>query len=306
VKANQGFKTTVKELCGLLGYSKQSYYKRLRQKEKAVLQDDLIVELVKSKRKLWKKGSGRNLLAAMQGDFAAHNISIGRDRFFDLLREHNLLQKRSRRRAYTTNSYHHYHKYPNLIKDKEPTGPNQIMVSDITYVWLTEIEGFAYLSLITDMYSRKIIGFDVSDTLEASGALRALKMATRGNNVKGCIHHSDRGVQYCCHDYTNYLKSRGIAISMTENGDPLENAIAERVNRTIKEEFTDNKTISFNSLIEAQRELPKFIHFYNTQRPHRSVEMLTPEQAHQKQGPLKRYWKTYYRNRHEAETIGVN
>ena len=126
----------------------------------------MILKLVRNKRKLWKKGSGRNLLASLQDDFDTHSISIGRDRFYDLLREYNLLNKRSRRRAYTTNSYHHYHKYPNLIKDVNPVSPNQILVSDITYVWLTEVESFAYLSLITDMYSRKVVGFDVSESLE--------------------------------------------------------------------------------------------------------------------------------------------
>lgn len=267
--------------------------------EKEALEEDLILKLVKAKRKLWKKGSGRNLLASLQEDFASHNVSIGRDRFFDLLRTHNLLHKPARKKAYTTNSYHHYHKYPNLIKDVKPVKPKEVLVSDITYVWITEIESFAYLSLITDMYSRKIVGFDVSESLEASGALRALKMATRGNFYDGCIHHSDRGVQYCCHAYTNFLKKKQIKISMTENGDPLENAIAERINRTIKEEFTENKTLIFRSLDEAKKELPKFINFYNTKRPHRSIEMMTPEQAHQKTGELRKCWKTYYKERAE-------
>lgn len=242
----------------------------------------------------------------MQEDFAVHGISIGRDRFFDFLGSHGLLQKYKKQRAYTTNSYHHYHKYPNLIKGIDPLRPNQILVSDITYVWITEIESFAYLSLVTDMYSRKIVGYDVSDSLEASGALRALKMATRKRVYQGCIHHSDRGVQYCCHAYTNYLNKMHIGISMTENGDPLENAIAERVNRTIKEEFTENKTVTFKSIKEAKREIPKFINFYNTKRPHRSIEMMTPEQAYQKTGELRRCWKAYYRNMTEVSLEAVN
>lgn len=184
-----------------------------------------------------------------------------------------------------------------MIKDVNPVYPNQVLVSDITYVWISEIESFAYLALVTDMYSRKIVGYDVSESLSASGALRALKMATRGVVYESCIHHSDRGVQYCCHNYVNYLKKKQIKISMTENGDPLENAIAERINRTIKEEFTENKTVIFKSIKEAKRELPKFIKFYNTQRPHRSIEMMTPDQAHQKTGELKRCWKTYYRKK---------
>lgn len=301
VKREQSSQTTIKELCELLGYSKQAYYKRLHHQEALFLKNDLLIELVKSKRKIWKKGSGRNLLASMQNDLKDHNITIGRDCFYDLLREHDLLQKRPRRRTYTTNSFHHYHKYSNLIRNLEPTRPNQIHVSDITYVWIRETENFAYLALVTDMYSRKIVGFDVSETLEAIGALKALKMATHNFTGKeDCIHHSDRGVQYCCNAYTAYLKKYGIQISMTENGDPLENAIAERVNRTIKEEFTDDKTVSFKSFKEAKKELPKFINFYNTCRPHRSIEMMTPEQAYQKTGVLKRCWKTYYRKKIEV------
>jgi len=148
------------------------------------------------------------------------------------------------------------------------------------------------------MYSRKIVGYDISDSLAAAGALGALKMATRSMTKKemlDCIHHSDRGVQYCCHAYTGYLKKRNISISMTENGDPLENPIAERVNRTIKEEFTDDKTLTFKTFQDAERELPRFIRFYNNVRPHRSIEMMTPAQAHQESGKLERYWKTYYR-----------
>ncbi len=246
------------------------------------------------------------MLCSLQEDLKAHNISIGRDRFYDLLRRHGLLLRKSKRRAYTTNSYHHYHKYPNLIRGLIPNGPSQVLVSDITYVWIKGNDSFAYLSLVTDMYSRKIVGFDVSGSLEATGALRALKKATRGLNAHGCIHHSDRGVQYCCDKYIKHLNKCRMAISMTENGDPLENPIAERVNRTIKEEFTNDKTISFSSLAEAKKELPQFINFYNTKRPHRSVEMMTPEKAHQKTGELKRCWKTYYRKRPEVALEKLN
>jgi len=184
--------------------------------------------------------------------------------------------------------------------------PNQILVSDITYIWIWEIENFAYLSLITDMYSRKIVGYDISNSLAAAGALRALKMATRSFNKKeDCIHHSDRGVQYCCHAYTKLLKKKNITISMTEDGDPLENAIAERVNRTIKEEFTNDKTLTFKSFEDAKKDVPKFIQFYNNTRPHRSIEMMTPNQAHQRLGKLKRCWKAYYKNK-EAKVVLLN
>ena len=263
--------------------------------EKAV-DECLIVDLVKKKRRLWKKGSGRNLLAALKTDFQEHSIEIGRDKFFDLLRENGLLMKNKKRKTNTTMSYHHFHKYPNIIKELVPIRSGGIIVSDITYIWIQEIENFAYLFLITDAYSRKIIGYCVSDSLKAYAAVSALKMALKQiDRPEYCIHHSDRGIQYCCHDYTGLLKKNGIAISMTENGDPLENAIAERINRTIKEEFTDEKTLSFRTFNQARKELPKFIDFYNNERPHRSIDMLTPTMAYDMTGELKRRWKSYYK-----------
>ncbi len=205
--------------------------------------------------------------------------------------------KTTKRRAITTFSYHHFHKYPNIIRELTPLKPGELIVSDITYVWIREIESFAYLFLITDVYSRKIIGYCISDTLRAISAIKALKMAIKQLPVtEGSIHHSDRGIQYCSYDYTNLLKEYDIKISMTENGDPLENAIAERVNRTIKEEFTDEKTLSFRTFKQAKRELPKFIKFYNEQRPHRSIDMNTPEVAFNMEGELKRRWKSYFKN----------
>ena len=263
--------------------------------ENKALNEHLIVELIKKKRKIWKKGSGRNLLQSLQTDFENHSINIGRDRFFDLLRENGLLMKNKKRKTNTTFSYHHFHKYPNLIKDVVPFKSGGIIVSDITYIWIEEIENFAYLFLITDVYSRKIIGFCVSDSLKAESAIKALKKALKQiDEPNGCIHHSDRGIQYCCYDYTGILRKNNILISMTENGDPLENAIAERVNRTIKEEFTTEKTLRFKTYKQAKNEIPKYIKFYNEERPHRSIDMHTPAQAYNLTGELKRRWKSYY------------
>jgi len=263
--------------------------------ETMALNDHLIVELIKKKRKIWKKGSGRNLLQSLQTDFEDHSINIGRDKFFDLLRENGLLMKTKKRKTNTTFSYHHFHKYPNIIKDVVPLKSGVLMVSDITYIWIEDIENFAYLFLITDVYSRKIIGFCMSNSLKAESAIKALKMALKQiDKTEGCIHHSDRGIQYCCYDYTGILQKNKILISMTENGDPLENAIAERINRTIKEEFTDEKTLSFKSIKQAKNEMPKFIKFYNEERPHRSIDMHTPAQAYNLTGELKRRWKSYY------------
>jgi putative transposase len=256
----------------------------------------LIIALIKKKRQLWKKGSGRNLLEALQGDFQDHSIKIGRDKFFDLLRENGLMMKNRKRKTNTTYSYHHFHKYPNIVRDVIPTKGGEFIVSDITYIWIKDIENFSYLFLITDVYSRKIIGYCVSNTLKAESAVKALKMALKQIVItEGCIHHSDRGIQYCCHEYTGLLKKNNMLISMTENGDPLENAIAERVNRTIKEEFTNEKTLSFNTFNQAKNEVPKFIRFYNEERPHRSIDMHTPAEAYNMTGELKRRWKSYSR-----------
>ncbi len=259
------------------------------------MNEELIIGLIKQKRKIWKKGSGRNLLAALQQDLKEHAIQIGRDKFFDLLRENNLLKPNKRRSARTTFSYHHFHKYPNIIRGLMPLKGGEIIVSDITYIWIRDIENFAYLFLITDLYSRKIIGYCLSDNLKATSAIKALKMAIKQINCEGGIHHSDRGIQYCCHDYTQMLIKNKMLISMTENGDPLENAVAERINKTIKEEFTDEKTLSFESFSQGLKEMPKIVKFYNEERPHRSIEMHTPSQAFDMTGELKRQWKNYYK-----------
>jgi len=279
----------------MLGYTKQAYYKRQTQMEEKRMNEELVLELIKEKRKTWKKGSGRNLLAALQSEFKSHSIKIGRDKFFDLLRENSLLKSNKRRSVRTTFSYHHFHKYPNIIKGQVPLKSGEIIVSDITYIWINDIENFAYLFLITDLYSRKIIGYCLSETLKASSAIKALKMAIKQIDCEGSIHHSDRGIQYCCHKYTRMLLKNKMFISMTENGDPLENAVAERINKTIKEEFTDEKTLSFESFNQGLKEIQKIVIFYNEERPHRSIEMLTPSQAFCMTGELKRQWKNYYK-----------
>ena len=287
----------ITELTELLGYSKQAYYKKIKTKEKKDIQESLILDLVKEKRKLWKKGSGRNLLAALKNDFNRHNIQIGRDKFFDLLRENGLLIKNKQRRTRTTFSYHHFHKYPNLIKELKITRINQVIVTDITYLYLRDYDSFAYLFLVTDLYSRKILGYNVSVNLSAKSAVKALRMALMNMcDLNNTIHHSDRGIQYCSNKYTEVLKNNNIRISMTENSDPLENAVAERINKTLKEEFTDDRQISFGNFREAKTIMSQIINFYNEQRPHRSLEMFTPSYAYKLNKVLKRKWKAYYTN----------
>ncbi len=218
-----------------------------------------------------------------------HAIFIGRDRLFDLLCEHRLLIRTRRRTAITTNSRHWMRKYSNLIRDLDVQCAEQLWVSDITYIRLSN--EFAYLSLITDAYSRKIVGFCLRNDLSAEGCLIALRMAlnNRLHQHQSLIHHSDRGTQYCCKEYVELLTAHKIGISMTENGDPYENAIAERVNGIIKSEFRlYNSSLSMH---ETEKLVATSINNYNTMRPHASCNYLTPQQAHSGSGSMKKRWK---------------
>ena len=215
----------------------------------------------------------------------------GRDSFFKLLRRNRLMLKRPKPRR-TTNSNHRYHKYRNHIKEFVPTGPNQLWVSDITYV---DIDGgCCYLHLITDGYSHKILGWKLADTLKAAITTNALQDAidhTGRNDLTGVIHHSDRGIQYCCDMYIDKLKQYNITISMNEDYKPTDNAIAERVNGIIKQECI-YRVKHFKDADQARAVIGRFICFYNNRRPHMSIGMLTPEAAHLQSGEHKKMWKT--------------
>ncbi len=275
----------------MLGYSRQAYYQHKKQIEKESLQYGILIDEVLVIRKSQKRLGCRKLIYKLEPFMAQHQIVIGRDAFFDLLSERNLLvRKRKRRKPITTFSDHWMRKYPNLIEGFYPTAPNQLWVSDITYIVVGN--GFAYLSLITDAYSRKIVGFYLSKDLSAEGCIRALEMALDNNPVLGrLIHHSDRGSQYCCSDYVKILNDNFIKISMTQNGDPRENAIAERVNGILKDELLDKSHLNYK---EAVRNVSIAISIYNHQRPHGSIDYLTPIEAHFRSGKLKRRWKNYY------------
>lgn len=288
---------SIQTLCSLLGYSRQAFYKYVKQSEKEALQHDLILQEVLRIRKTLKRLGTRKLLFKMEGFMREHHIEIGRDAMFDLLATHKLLiRKRKRRVPITTFSDHWMRKYPNLIVDFIPTAPNQLWVSDITYITLKD--DFAFLSLITDAYSRKIVGFYLSETLSADGCIKALQMALKNNPQLGrLIHHSDRGSQYCCADYVSILDKRFVKISMTQSGDPLENAIAERVNGILKVELLEKIYINYQ---EAKQAIAAAISIYNYQRPHSSIDMLTPIEAHLREGELKRRWKNYYSKKKEV------
>jgi putative transposase len=209
----------------------------------------------------------------------------------------HLLVRKRKRRIQTTNSYHWLRKYPNLIRDFFPSTPNQLWASDITY-WKINATEHLYISFITDAYSHKIVGYHVAETLEAIESIQALKMALSGlkkDEVKKfqLIHHSDRGIQYCSYQYVKLLQNYDIKISMTENGDPLENAIAERVNGIIKEEYLQDYTVK--NIKEAKKVLDFVIKLYNEDRPHNSISNLFPTQVHEENLETKRLWKNYYK-----------
>jgi transposase InsO family protein len=247
--------------------------------------------MVKEIRKEMPRLGGRKLFFLLNIPLMEHGIDIGRDKFFSILEAFGLLVRiRKKRLPITTDSNHPFYKYPNLIKHMELLRPNQLWVSDITYISL--INKFCYLSLITDAYSHKIVGYCLWENLRRDGTIKALKMATNGILDRGSsslIHHSDRGLQYCSKDYIDLLTLDSISISMTENGDPYENAIAERVNGILKGEFALN--LSYKSYELAQEAVVKGINTYNLMRPHASCDYLTPDEAHKITGKLKSKWK---------------
>jgi len=276
-------------LCGLFDKSRQAFYQRQQVIYEQAVEEHFILSQVQGIRKRQPRIGGRKLLVKLE----EIGIQIGRDALFDMLRQNGLLVRRRRNGTRTTNSSHWLRKYPNLIRHFEPMRPNQLWVSDITYLETTE--GFLYLFLITDACSKKIIGWAIADNLDADNAVNALQMALRSmkSDCSGLIHHSDRGVQYCSDKYVKQLNRHHIQISMTENGDPLENAIAERVNGILKDEWLYE--MGKMSKAAMQKVVPQIIQIYNNERPHLSLNMLTPAIAHQLEERLKRRWRNYYK-----------
>ena len=272
-KTKQAGTASISKVCACFNLKRGAYYKYLRRYRQRETLASKVIALVGKERDVQPRVGTRKLYQALQASFQAAKIKVGRDTLFDILRENNMLVKRKRAYAKTTNSYHHFHKYNNLIKELEVTKTNQVWVSDITYI--RTVKGFCYLALITDLYSRKIIGYDISDSLELAGCLRALQKALwHAKPAGGLIHHSDRGVQYCSHMYVNKLKKRGIEISMTEENHCYENAIAERVNGILKDEFYLDQC--FFSTIHAKRATKSAIKIYNNKRLHLSLGYKTP------------------------------
>lgn len=238
----------------------------------------------------------RKLYVLLDPFMLSHGIKMGRDALFDLLAANKFLIRKRKRSIRTTYSSHWLRKYPNLIKDFVPRAINQLWVSDITY-WRINPQTHLYISLITDAYSRKVVGYQVAESMEAIESIKALRMAlvTLGRaRQPHLIHHSDRGLQYCSGGYVKLLQDYDMKISMTENGDPLENAIAERVNGILKEEYLNHFPVE--NIKEAYTRLKKVIETYNNKRPHLSIGNLTPEKVHRDQQiKPKRLWKNYYK-----------
>lgn len=268
---------SLRALCEHVGMSRQNFYKGRRARERKKVDEQLVKRLVQAERSMQPRLGGLKLHSMLREELKGEGVDLGRDRFFEVLRNQSLLLEPLPKAPRTTNSAHSLPVFTNLIKELELTGPYQVWISDITYIRTRE--DFAYLSLITDKYSRKIVGYHLGTTLEAQDTLKALEMALAERPEGACpIHHSDRGCQYCCHAYVKRLKDCGLQVSMTEVDHCAENAQAERMNGILKQEYFLNH--EFRSVAQARKAVDEAVHLYNTRRPHRSLKLRTPEQVH--------------------------
>ena len=297
--------------CRLLGHCRQAFYQSKVDIAKEAECERRIIASVRAIRTEDPRIGGYKLWLMLIGMYGREHVP-GRDRFFVMLRRRGLMLPKPKPR-HTTNSNHRYRKWKNLIKDFTPMEANQLWVADITYIALADGD-VCYLHLITDAYSRKIVGWALADTLKATVSMQALQMAIdqaaamRGSDMlAGLIHHSDRGVQYCCDAYVSMLKKHGIAISMTEDYKPTDNAIAERFNGILKVESVYPQK-QLPTLEHAQRLIPRFINFYNNARPHMSIGYKMPAVAHMEQGEQKKMWKKriYRQNNDVDENNGIS
>ena len=297
--------------CRLLGHCRQAFYQSKVDIAKEVECERRVLASVRAIRTEDPRIGGYKLWLMLIGMYGREHVP-GRDRFFVMLRRRGLMLPKPKPR-HTTNSNHRYRKWKNLIKDFTPMEANQLWVADITYIALADGD-VCYLHLITDAYFHKIVGWALADTLKATVSMQALQMAIdqaaamRGSDMlAGLIHHSDRGVQYCCDAYVSMLKKHGIAISMTEDYKPTDNAIAERFNGILKVESVYPQK-QLPTLEHAQRLIPRFINFYNNARPHMSIGYKMPAVAHMEQGEQKKMWKKriYRQNNDIDENNGIS
>jgi transposase InsO family protein len=261
-----------------LGYSRQYVYKQPKDRAVSQRKQLAVKQLVDRERKLLPRVGTRKIHYLISADLQKQGLKMGRDGLFDLMRYYGLQIKPKRRYTQTTMSKHWLRKWPNIIRNQPISHPDQVWVSDITY--LKTEQGNCYLNMITDAFSRRIVGYAVDDNMETQSMIRALKMAIEQklHRTIKTIHHSDRGLQYCSKDYEQLTSKNNIKLSMTENGDPYENALAERMNRTIKEEFAMDTTIKTKDL--AVRLVQESIILYNHKRPHLALKMKTPDEVY--------------------------
>ena len=260
-----------------MGMARQKYYKQRQVRERLTVDEELVLELIRRERFHMPRLGCRKLMHRVQPELEVAGVAIGRDRFFALLRRHNMLIARPKRGLHTTNSRHGFAVYPNRAKDMQVTGPHQLLVSDITYIRTDE--GFMYVSLVMDAYSRKIVGFDSSDSLEMEGVMRAGAMAIKQLPSEAyAVHHSDRGSQYCCGPYIRQLQAAGMGISMTEENHCYENGKAERLNGILKQELGLGASFARKALVAPA--VAQAVMIYNQWRPHGKLNMRVPAEVH--------------------------
>lgn len=269
---------SLKYICRLFGKSRQGWYGLQQHNGQKEMKNGLILHKVREIRTDFPKMGSLKLRIMVEKELEDHHLSLGRDTFLKLLRDHDLLIKKRRSYTRTTNSNHHFKKWPDLINRRAATMAEEIWVSDITYLRIKS--GFVYLALITDAYSRKIVGYNLSRNLKAEGCIRALKMAVNERIYprRPLIHHSDRGIQYCCDAYVRLLERYKLDISMTQSGSPYDNAIAERINGILKMECALDQT--FTSFKHAEQKVLEAVSKYNYRRPHFSCQLKTPQYTH--------------------------
>jgi putative transposase len=292
-------KETLVSTCGLFGVNRQVYYRRKRAIQRRQETASEVVNMVLEVRQQMPRIGTRKLYYLLQDRL--NDIGVGRDRLFAILKANHMLIKPKRSFRRTTDSYHRFRKHKNLIESITPARPEQIWASDITYIG--NRSNHRYLALVTDTYSKKIVGYDLSASLGTAGAIRALKMGLRQRSYKEkkLIHHSDRGFQYCCDDYQKVLSRKKVKCSMTESHDPYANAVAERVNGILKQEFLLEK---YDVELPIMKELVKnSIEIYNKDRPHYSCHMKTPEQMHKQAQINIRCYKKTNRIRANLDTV---
>jgi putative transposase len=280
---------SIGRLCKLFGKTRQAYYQREGYFEEQHQIRIIVLELVAQLRRELPGLGTKKLYWCLREPFKTHGLKMGRDKLHEILRKSGMLIRRSRGIPKTTNSRHWMKKYPNLVQELVVAQSEQLWVADITYICVGY--DFNYLSLITDAYSKKIVGYCLYPNLSAEGCHHALDMALKGRTkfLSELIHHSDRGTQYCSFEYVLELKESNIAISMTQDGEGYDNQIAERMNGILKTEF--NLSQIFKTHEDARIAVIQSIGAYNTKRPHMSCNYLTPIQAHEAEGQLEKKWK---------------